>query len=89
MMPTEWYDKEQLWGRNDHTYYTDGVRIRNFFWVQLGLGWIVLYFLTAYVPMRGDFDLEDRLSKRLERHEIAQKIKQDKAAAAEKSREEK
>ena len=59
-IPTGWYDKDQPKGESDHTYYTDSLLIRNFFWVQLIFGWAVLYFLTSYVPMREDFDMADR-----------------------------
>ena len=75
-MPTYWYDKDQGKGDPEHTYYSDGLLIRNFFWVQFAFGHVLLYFLTSYVPMREDFDMADRRQKRREREQIERKIKE-------------
>ena len=91
MTPSGWFNRDQTFGidENDTTYYYDGLRIKNFFWFQFGVGWVTLYFLTSYVPMREDYDFEDRISRSLERAELAKKMKADKKAKAERDREDK
>ena len=73
LIPTGWTSIDQERGDHDHTFYTDGLMIRDYFWVHFGCGWIVTCFLSTYVNMREDFDYGNRTSKVKEREELRRK----------------